>query len=142
MRLLLIGSLFGVLLSAPLHAQQPDCLSAKDECLGLTDHNQTVQCLKKQNQALTHELKAANDDLLDKLKLAEQTLSKRYHGKLVRRYQSAEKAWEKYRLTQCDYERMHALGGIEEPIVDLQCKNELGRQRLVVLREQIKMWSY
>ena len=142
MRIGLVSTLVGVFLNMPVYAQPPDCLSAKDECSGLSDHTQTVQCLKKQNQTLTHEVKISNEVLLDKLKQAEQTLPKRYRGKLLKRYKNAEKAWDKYRITQCDYERMHALGGIEEPIVDLQCKNELSRQRLVLIREQIKMWSY
>lgn len=142
MRVLLIGSLLSVLLTGSLHAQQQDSSSIAEDCTGISDHNQTIQCLRKRNQMLNHELKNANADLLDKLKAAEQTLPKRYRGKLLSRSKSATNAWEKYRTTQCDYERMHALGGIEEPIVDLQCKNELGKQRLVVLREQIKMWSY
>lgn len=142
MRLVSFFALLGCLLSAPLHAEQSIKDKSGNECADIADHNQTVQCLKKQNQSLNHELNIANDMLLDKLKQAEQTLPQRYRGKLLKRHKSAAKAWEKYRITQCDYERMHALGGIEEPIVDLQCKNELSHQRLEVLREQIKMWSY
>jgi uncharacterized protein YecT (DUF1311 family) len=142
MRVLPLCALLSVLLSGALHAQAQEASGVADDCTGITDHNQTVQCLHKQNQMLNHELKNANADLLDKLKAAEQTLPKRYRGKLLSRSKRASDAWEKYRSTQCDYERMHALGGIEEPIVDLQCKNELGKQRLMVLREQIKMWSY
>ncbi len=142
MRLVSLISLLGWLLSMPLHAEQIAKANSGDACADITDHNQTVQCLKKQNQSLNHELNIADDMLLDKLKLAEQTLPQRYRGKLLKRHKKAAKAWEKYRIAQCDYERMHALGGIEEPIVDLHCKNELSGQRLVVIREQINMWSY
>jgi uncharacterized protein YecT (DUF1311 family) len=132
--------MLGILLAPAVLAQSQE--PAKEDCGGLDDHNQTVQCLKKQQQALTHAVKGVAEALLEKLRLAEQTLPKRYRNKLVKRFKTADKAWDKYRTTQCDYERMHALGGIDEPIVELQCKNELARQRLVILEQQLKMWTY
>lgn len=115
---------------------------AQEDCSKITDHNLTVQCLKKENQALGHQLRSTEDDLLRKLKQAEQTLPQRYRGKLVKRYKTAQKAWEKFREAQCDYERMHALGGIEEPIVNYQCRNQLNKEYLEDLQEQIKAWTY
>lgn len=114
----------------------------QEDCTKLTDHNLTIQCLKKENQTLTHQLRDADDNLLRKLRQAEQTLPERYRGKLVKRYKAAYKAWEKFRETQCEYERMHALGGIEEPIVNFQCLNQLNKEYIEDLQEQIKAWTY
>lgn len=120
----------------------PAAALAGGDCSQQPDHTQTVQCLKKEGTTLNRELKQAYEELLGKLKQAEQTLPQRYRGKLVSKFKASHKAWEKYRETQCEFERMHALGGIDEPVISQQCRNNVNKARLQALKDQIGEWSY
>ena len=132
----------GILMFIITASITPGLASAQEDCMSQPDHTRTVQCLKKEGVVLNHELQQSYEALLHNLKQAEQTLPQRYRSKLVNRFKSAYKSWEKYRDTQCEYERMHALGGIEEPIVLQQCRNTITHDQVQMLQRQIKQWTY
>lgn len=109
--------------AAPARAQ-----SEEDPCAPEAQRSpQLMACAGRQFREASADLKRVRDGLNAEMEARSRV-----------RLRAAERAWLRYRKTNCDAEASHFEGGTIQPLIQLRCMTRVTRDRAAELKAQLQ----